>query len=295
MEQIVIDKPLCLVTCAWWFADKKTSLTDISSYLSGDRKYQRPLSTTCFVALCLAHVFSQPRALADIFSFPGALPEWVNQTANLVDFTSTDLGEKEIGQLHYTPGTSRCLASAAETPADTLTWLKDKHRTVLRLMDGSLVWLFLHVNLDGNAEELQDTLNALRPEHLFNKLTNKEMSAPESPTTGHNSPSPLEAPSAAKSELSDPLKESEVSDNICQLLESLPNRRRSAGTCSVLHVVASLDADTKLDCLDLDDDHPIAELNTRFVQSITEKFSAKNILEDVIANVTYIAGWGIWE
>ncbi|KAK0479143.1 hypothetical protein IW261DRAFT_1626316 [Armillaria novae-zelandiae] len=158
-------------------------------------------------------------------------------------------------------------------------------------MDGSLVWLFLHVNLDGNAEELQDTLNTLWPEHLFNKLTNKETSTPESLTTGRNSPSPLEAPSTAKSELSDPLKESEVSDNIHQLLESLPNRRQSAGACSVLHVVASLNADTKLDHLDLDDDHPIAELNTHFVQSITKKFSTKNILEDVIANVTYIVGY----
>ncbi len=38
-------------------------------------------------------------------------------------------------------------------------------------------------------------------------------------------------------------------------------------------------------------DYPIAELNTRFVQSITEKFSAKDILEDVVANATYIGGY----
>ncbi|KAK0449421.1 hypothetical protein EV421DRAFT_1705182 [Armillaria borealis] len=191
MEQIVIDEPLCLVTCARWFTDKKKSLTDIDFYLSVDRKYQRPLSATCFVALCLAHVFSQPRALADVFSFPGALPEWANQTANLVDFASTDFGEKETGVLHYTAGTSRRLAYVAETQVDTLTWLKDEHRTVfcihsansasptllfsLRLADESLVWLFLHVHLDGKTEELvtkaelQDMLKALQPENLFNE------------------------------------------------------------------------------------------------------------------------------
>ncbi|KAK0503728.1 hypothetical protein EDD18DRAFT_1062456, partial [Armillaria luteobubalina] len=277
MEQIVIDEPLCLVTCARWFVDKKTSLTDIDSYLSVDRKYQRPLSTTCFVALCLAHVFSQPRALADIFSFPGTLPEWAKQTANLVDFASPDFGE-----LHYTPGTSRRLAYIAETPADTLTWLKDKHRTVfcihsansaspallfsLRLADESLVWLFLHVNLDESARELvpetelQDMLKALQPEALFNECP------------------------------SDPPKESAVSDDIRKLLESLPNKSGSVGACSVLRVITSLGADAKLERLDLDANNPIAELNTRFVQSITGKFSAKDILEDVVANATYVGG-----
>ncbi|KAK0503693.1 hypothetical protein EDD18DRAFT_1326653 [Armillaria luteobubalina] len=305
MEQIVIDEPLCLVSCAQWFADKKKSLTDIDFYLSVDRKYQRPLSATCFVALCLAHVFSQPRALADVFSFPGALPEWANQTANLADL-STDLGEKEIGVLHYTPGTSRRLAYVAETPADTLTWLNDKHRTVfcihsansaspdllssLKLEDGSCVRLFLHVNLDGNAEELvpetelQDMLKALQPENLFNGLTNEETS-----TLG--STSPVETLSAAKSEPSDPPKESEESDDIRKLLESLSNRNRSAGTCSVLRVVAPLRAAAKIDRLDVDFNHPIAELNTRFVQSITKKFSGKDILEDVVANATHIGGY----
>ncbi|KAK0222100.1 hypothetical protein IW262DRAFT_1296691 [Armillaria fumosa] len=243
-----------------------------------------------------AHVFSQPQALADVFSFSEALPEWANQTANLVDL-STDLGEKEIGELHYTPGTSRRLA-----------YLKDKHRTVfcihsansaspallfsLRLEDKSLVWLFLHVRLDGEAEELvtevelQDMLKSQQPENLLNDLTNKESSAPKSPAVDQGFP--LETPSTAKSESSNPPKESEVSDDIRQLLESLPNRNQSAGACSLLRVVASLGADAKLDRLDLDADCPIAELNTRFVQSITEKFSVKNILEDVVANATYI-------
>ncbi len=109
-----------------------------------------------------------------------------------MDFASTDLGEKEIGELYYMPGTSRRLAYVAETSADTLNWLKDKHRTMfciilltlrarlcylgLRLADKSLVWLFLHVRLDGEAEELvaeaelQDMLKALQPENLFNDL-----------------------------------------------------------------------------------------------------------------------------
>ncbi len=329
MEHIVIDEPLCLVSCAQWFADKKNSLTDIDFYLSVNQKYERPLSTTCFVALCLAHVFSEPRALADVFSFPSALPEWANQSANLVDFSSADFGEKETGVLHYTPGTSRRLAYIAETQADTLTWLKDKHRTVfcihsansasptllfsLMLADESLIWLFLHVHLDGKTEELlanaelQDMLKALQPENLFNERvslpssnysravdnfqTDDETCAPESPTADQGFPSPLETPSTAKSESSDPPKESEVSDNIRQLLESLPNRNKSAGACSVLRVVASLRADPKLDRLDVDADYPIAELNTRFVQGITEKFSAKDILEDVVANATYIGAY----
>ncbi|PBK97977.1 hypothetical protein ARMGADRAFT_961799 [Armillaria gallica] len=312
MEHIVIDEPLCLVSCAQWFADKKKSLTDINFYLSVDRRYERPLSTTCFVALCLAHIFSKPRALADVFSFPSVQPEWANQSANLVDFSSADFGEKETGVLHYTPGTSRRLAYIAETQADTLTWLKDKHRTVfcihsansasptllfsLMLADESLIWLFLHVHIDGKTEELvanaelQDMLKALQPENLFNRRTNDEMCTPESPTADQGSPSLLETPSTAKSESSDPLKESEVSDNIRQLLETLPNRNQRAGACSVLRVVASLGADPKLDRLDVDADYPIAELNTRFVQSITEKFSAKDILEDVVANATYIGG-----
>ncbi|KAK0485286.1 hypothetical protein EDD18DRAFT_1335967 [Armillaria luteobubalina] len=305
MEHIVIDEPLCLISCAQWFADKKKSLTDIDFYLSVDRKYQRPLSATCFVALCLAYVFSQPRALADVFSFSRTLPEWGNQTANLVDL-STDLGEREIGKLHYTPGTSRRLAYVAGTQADTLTWLQDKHRTVfcihsanpasptllfsLKLEDGSCVWLFLHVNLDGNAEELvpetelQDMLKALQPENLFNALTNEETSTP-------GSPSLAETPSTTKSEPSDPPKESEESDDIRKLLESLSNRNRSAGTCSVLRVVASLRTDAKIDRLDVDINHPVAELNACFVQSITEKFSAKDILEDIVANATYIGGY----
>ncbi|KAK0222118.1 hypothetical protein IW262DRAFT_1552776 [Armillaria fumosa] len=303
MEQIAIDGPLCLVSCAQWFADEKKSLRDINFYLSVDRKYQRPLSATCFVALYLTHVFSEPRALADVFSFREDLPEWANQTANLVDFASTDLGEKETGVFHYTPGTSRRLAYVAETPVDTLTWLKDKHRTVfcihyansanpaltfsLKLEDGSLAWLFLHVNLDRSAEELvpetelQDMLKVLQPEHLFNERTNDETSTP-------GTPSPVETPSTAKSERSVP---PEVSDDIRKLLESLPNRNRSAGTGSVLRVVASPRADAKIGCLDVDVTHPIAELNTHFVQSITEKFSAKDILEDVVANATYIGGY----
>ncbi|KAK0449413.1 hypothetical protein EV421DRAFT_1900103 [Armillaria borealis] len=239
----------------------------------------------------VAHVFSQPRAPADVFSFPGALPEWANQTANL-------------------PGTSRRLACVTETQSDTLAWLKDEHRTAfcihsanssllfsLRLADESLVWLFLHVYLEGKTEELlgqaelQDMLKALQPEHLFNECTNGETCTLVSPTADQGSPSPVETPSTAKSETSDPSKKSEVSDDIRKLLESLPNRNRSAGTCSVLRVVASPRADAKLDRLDVDAGYPIAELNTRFVQNITERFSAKDILEDVVANATYIWGY----
>ncbi|KAK0464793.1 uncharacterized protein EV420DRAFT_1638358 [Desarmillaria tabescens] len=307
MEQIVIDEPLCLVTCAQWFADKKRSLTDIDFYLSADTSYQCPLSAACFVALCLAHVFSQPRAVADVLSFPGTRPDWANQTASLVDFASTNSGE-EIGISKYTSGTSRRLASVAETQADTLAWLKDEHRSVfcihsasstsptllfsLKLADESLLWLFLHVHLDGKTEELvpeaelQDMLEALQPENLFDQLADERTGIDGSLPTDVAPP-----PSTAKSDSSDPPKKSEAPDDFLKLLEGLPNRNQGVGAYSVLRVVASLRADAKLDHLDVNPDHPIAELNTRFVQSITEKFSAKDILEDVVANTTYVEGY----
>ncbi|SJL07187.1 uncharacterized protein ARMOST_10530 [Armillaria ostoyae] len=252
------------------------------------------------VALRLVHVFSQPRAPADVFSFPDA-----NETANLVDFASTDLGEKETGMLHYTPGTSRRLACVAETQSDTLAWLKDEHRTVfcihsatcfllfsLRLADGSLVWLFLHVHLEGKTEELlgkaelQDMLKALQPEHLFNEPVDARTGIDTSLPT--DSAPPLGTTSTTKSELSDTAKGSKVLDDVLELLESLPKRNQGVGTCNVLRVIASLHTDVKLGRLDADAEHPIAELNTRFVQSITEKFSVKDILEDVVANATYL-------
>ncbi|KAG7444218.1 uncharacterized protein BT62DRAFT_259832 [Guyanagaster necrorhizus] len=133
-------------------------------------------------------------------------------------------------------------------------------------------------------------LKALQPEILFDEPTIVKTEVVKSPTTEQTPPSPLETSSTAKSESSDPSKESEVSDVVRELLESLPSRNHGVGTYSVLRVVASLCADAKLDRLDADSEHPIAELNTRFVQSITEKFSAKDILEDVVANATYTGG-----
>lgn len=184
MQQIVVDEPVCLVAGARRFLGENISISDVDFYLSSEPQFQNRFSATSLMALCLTHVFSEPRSLADLFVFPGTKPEWAAQTADLVSLDGQD-----AQPFYYTPGTFKRLAHVSKSREDTLAWLKHEHKTVfcissiessapvllfaLKLADGSLIWVFLSVRLDGTAEEplaeseVRDALANLQPERVL--------------------------------------------------------------------------------------------------------------------------------
>lgn len=79
--------------------------------------------------------------------------------------------------------------------------------------------------------------------------------------------------------------------DIRELLEALPSRRVDVGKHSILRVLASLRADPQLDRIvdAASPDPSLASLNVQYVQSITKMMSPKDLLEDVVANVTTLS------
>ncbi|PBK67319.1 hypothetical protein ARMSODRAFT_1005605 [Armillaria solidipes] len=246
----------------------------------------------------------------DLFVFPGTKPEWAAQTANLVSL--------DAQPFYYTPGTFKRLAHVSTNREDTLAWLKHEHKTVfwissidssapvllfaLKLTDGSLIWVFLSVRLDGTTEkplaesEVRDAFANLQPERVLYESEVEPSPESDAPPGG----SDVNVTTAEKTHADDlepavgcflPLDPIPAAtkaatlglpSDIRELLDALPNRRVDVGNHS-MRVLASLRADPQLDRIS--PDSSLASLNVQYVQSVTKMFSPKDLLEDV-ANAT---------
>ncbi|KAJ7439812.1 hypothetical protein B0H11DRAFT_2101093 [Mycena galericulata] len=141
----------------------------------GSRTGSKSNGFESYVAFILADAFGKPTPLTDIFKFfPGArLPEWLKQSARLV-VVSRDPGSPTPSVYNWDwPAFSvpAGLFGRSCGPADTMSWLEHRFKTpfcfpddnmgpdilcVLKLDDGSLMWVAVQVKFWGNTNNLQN-------------------------------------------------------------------------------------------------------------------------------------------
>ncbi|KAF9446423.1 hypothetical protein P691DRAFT_627847, partial [Macrolepiota fuliginosa MF-IS2] len=277
-RDIAIDEPLVLLAAIRWMntnhqTSYKMLVREISTHNTTFNGFEN------YVAFSLDLVFSQPRRLNEVFTFHETPPTWAEMYAEIVSLHCNDSGDVETGVVSFANsfGPSVTLGVNAKSPTSVLDWLG--HRThspfcfphqsmgpdvmfILRLSDGSLIWVALQTKWSrgdkGNLAKrlLLQAMKSVTPSKYFLDKNDQ----PYSPTSHPTLPS-----------------------DISESLLSLPGRREDAGKFSLLRVVASFPAQTRMKrYIEQDpdeDDHPIATLNMNLVKKITRKLSPQDFLQ----------------
>ncbi|KAF9482872.1 hypothetical protein BDN70DRAFT_379948 [Pholiota conissans] len=279
-KTVAVDEPLVLLAATHWinsnhrssykFFAKQIHLHDSDS--NGFENY---------IAYCIDMLFSCRRRVNEIFLFNGQPPPWSDLEADLVALHRTDLGaveENTVRHCNFT-GPSVTLGTNAKAPENTTKWLAHRSHTpicfphvsmgpdllfILRLSDSSLIWVALQAKYSlgtGNSKTLsrlylRRAMRSVTPSEFFIDKEGRQFSPASHPS---------------------------LVEDTSQHLLALPHRRSDVGKYSLLRVVASFPADTKLKrCLDEDPDadgHPIATLNMDLLKQITKRFSPVDFLQ----------------
>ncbi|KAH6879719.1 hypothetical protein BKA70DRAFT_1207313 [Coprinopsis sp. MPI-PUGE-AT-0042] len=280
-KSVAADEPLVLLAATHWI-----NANHLSSYKHfASQIHQHDPNSNGFenyLAFCIDMAFSgNPRQVCEVFSFVGAPPAWAEQRAQLValERVSSSVVESGIAKRYSASGPSVTLGVNAKSTHETTAWLDGSKRSpmcfpdvnmgpdllfVLKLEDGSQVWVALQAKYvkrragkDYLAREyLRKAMKSVTPSKFF---LNKD-------GTRHS-----------------PSAHTNVFEETVQTLKALPNRRADSGSCSLLRVVVSFPADTRLKRgieEDPDDEgHPIATLNMGLIKQMTQRLSPSEFLQ----------------
>ncbi|KAH9475550.1 hypothetical protein JR316_0012665 [Psilocybe cubensis] len=281
-KTVAVDEPLVLLAATGWInANHRTSY----KYFAKQIHLHDPSSNGFenYIAFCIDLLFSSRRRVNEVFHFSGigygAAPAWSSLEAELVALHRTDLDTIEESAVRHSQffGPSVTLGTNAKSPEDTSSWLGHNSYTpicfphismgpdlvfVLRLSDGSLIWVVLQAkySLGKNGTlsrpNLRKSMRSVTPSYFFLDKDGKHFSPTSYP---------------------------DLVNEIHERLLGLPRRRADAGKYSLLRVVASFPADTNLKrCIDEDPDqdgHPIASLNMSLIKQITRRMSPIDFLQ----------------
>jgi len=157
-KTVAVDEPLVLLAATHWInAHHQSSYKFFAKHISFHDSSSNGFEN--YIAFCLDVVFSVKRRLNQVFSFNGAPPAWSNLDAELVSLHRTDLDIEESAVRHSQfSGPSVTLGANAKSPKETAEWLEHRSYSpicfphismgpdlifVLRLSDGSLIWVAL--------------------------------------------------------------------------------------------------------------------------------------------------------
>ncbi|KAF5349975.1 hypothetical protein D9756_009205 [Leucocoprinus leucothites] len=275
---IVIDEPLVLLAATCWMNNSgsyayKLLSHEISTYGHNFNGFEN------YITFCIDLIFSRSRRLSDVFTFHGTVPAWAKLEARLVSTycPSSDVSEISPACFARATGSSVTLGMNAKTPNLTVSWLQNHQRPpfcfphqsmgpdvifVLQLSDQSLIWVALQTkwSIGKKGKLAKDLLLHAMKSVTPSKFFLDKNGAPFSPV---NHPG--------------------LREDIFQSLLALPNRRTDAGTYSLLRVVASFPAQTRMKRYmekDLDKaGHPIATFNMDLVKKVTQKLSPRAFLD----------------
>ncbi|PPQ95415.1 hypothetical protein CVT26_008436 [Gymnopilus dilepis] len=224
-----------------------------------------------YLAICIDKLFSVDRRLDEIFDFGRSPPSWASRNAVLVGLRRTNrhcegaILQCRSRQFQFS-GPSVTLGVNARRPEDTLKWLE--HRScspicfpnkymgpdlffVLRLDDNSLIWVALQAKYRSlqvlPKRDVEEARRSVTPSFFFRHKHGNL----------HGHPNYTRRPN--------------IFGDTAERLLSLPFRRSDAGKYSLLRVIASFPAKTRLENAGPDEDqdgHPIACLNMDLVQEI---------------------------
>lgn len=158
-QVVAIDEPLVLLAAIRWMnvnhqTSYKMLVREISIHNTTFNGFEN------YITFCLDLIFSQTRRLDEVFTFHGTVPAWAEMQAEPVSLHCSESGDVETGVASFSnsTGPSITLGVNAKSPALTLSWLEHRmhspfcfpHQSmgpdvmfVLRLSDGSLIWVAL--------------------------------------------------------------------------------------------------------------------------------------------------------
>ncbi|KAF9552856.1 hypothetical protein CPC08DRAFT_822630 [Agrocybe pediades] len=276
--RVAVDEPLVLLAATRWInTHHQTSYKFFSKQINSHDPKSNGFEN--YIAFCLDLVFSTKRKINQVFSFNGTPPAWSNLEAELVSLHRTDLSVIEEGAVRHSQfsGPSVTLGANAKSPEETTQWLSHQSYApicfphismgpdllfVLRLSDGSLIWVALQAkysvgkNYLLSRPYLRRAMRSVTPSYFF---IDKD---------GH----PFS-----------PASHPDLIPETKRCLLTLPRRRTDAGRYSLLRVIASFPAETRLSrCLEEDPDedgHPIAALNMSLIKQVTKRLPPTDFLQ----------------
>ncbi|KAJ7629908.1 hypothetical protein B0H17DRAFT_542649 [Mycena rosella] len=196
LSRITIDEPIVLVSAARKLLPHPSSRPWQERFLSsqpnnypatfvGSMRLNAPRTPQALsycLAFYLSYVFSDPRPLEKVFTFPHKVPAWAKQSAQLVKFHRD--GSLEVGYSEVAPEDSSPLATDATLVEDTISWLEHQSDTAfclpssstpdllfaLKLADKSFIWVALRAIASTDSishSELETAIAQLKPDSLF--------------------------------------------------------------------------------------------------------------------------------
>lgn len=300
MQVISVNQPGPLVAAAMWLSDDRswgedprslTSFRDFCSYFHDCWPDGDTYTATSYITLYLGYAFTHNRMLNEVFTIP-ATPTWLvdtSQSANIVILQKDQKGM--IRELVLEPKAllpdALPLGFVASTTEDVLAWLNHEHFGAFCLcpsdcgaelifvlkLDNKYVWVLLRTIGRG-----AQTLSEIDFNHEFEKLTEK----------GLFSNVVCIRFLISQCLLIDSVKNSEpLLSRLADAFNSLPNLSSVCGGPQVLRVWASFPSELDLsrDVAQRLDATPVATLNVKMFQSVTESFVRKDLIENLLSSM----------
>jgi len=158
-KTVAVDEPLVLLSATRWInANHRTSYKFFAKQIHLHEPSSNGFEN--YIAFCIDMMFSYKRRVNEVFQFNGIAPRWSSLEAELVSLYRTDLNIVEQNPVRHFlfQGPSVTLGVNAKSPEETSSWLGHRSHTpicfphismgpdlifVLRLSDGSLIWVVL--------------------------------------------------------------------------------------------------------------------------------------------------------
>lgn len=172
-KSVAVDEPLVLLAATHWINTHHCSgYKHFANRIRLNDQHSNGFEN--YLAFCIDMIFSQRRRLNEVFTFLGTPPDWSELEAELVALYEynhafnidsldggVDIEESPVRHFLFS-GPSVTLGTNAKSPEETSDWLKHKTHSpicfphdamgpdlifVLRLSDGSLIWVVLQAKL----------------------------------------------------------------------------------------------------------------------------------------------------
>ena len=189
-KSVAVDEPLVLLAATPWINKHHRSRY---KHFAEQIQWQDPHSNGFenYLAFCIDMIFSHRQKLNEVFTFLGTPPSWSDLEAELVALYKyngdVDTVEESTAQHFRFSGPSVTLGTNAKSLEETSHWLNHKTHSpicfphfamgpdlifVLRLSDGSLIWVVLQAKYSTERKTiprklLRASLRSLTPSLFF--------------------------------------------------------------------------------------------------------------------------------
>lgn len=189
-KSVAVDEPLVLLAATYWInKHHRSSYKHFAKHIHLNDQYSNGFEN--YLAFCIDMIFSHRRRLNEVFAFLGTPPSWSSQEAELVAlYNNNSLGvDVDISTVQHFlfSGPSVTLGTNTKSLDETSHWLNHKIHSpicfphvamgpdlifILRLADGSLIWVVLQAKFIGGKNtlpraDLRHAMRSVTPSMFF--------------------------------------------------------------------------------------------------------------------------------